>query len=227
MRRLRCCGRCNVEQGPRLRGCDRGTGHERVASGRMRVFAVRPLSAGVAWGGVTARRPGHASSNAALCAPTPTTLRETESGAHPQGALLRVSRPHASEWAKSRKRRSFSNADDVRCVPSRPLHGTAAPGGRKLGAERLRGDPGRHHHMRPCAPLPARARPVSRRPVCGSAKLAGPKTWNALALPGLRPQPSARRRPGNSSRDQVRGTSPKGPLFRATTRLAKVPRIAT
>ena len=37
-----------------------------------------------AWGGVAAQRHGHMSSNAALCAPARTTLRETESGAHPQ-----------------------------------------------------------------------------------------------------------------------------------------------
>ena len=34
-------GRWNAEQGPRLRGCDRGTGRERVATGPMRIFAVR------------------------------------------------------------------------------------------------------------------------------------------------------------------------------------------
>jgi hypothetical protein len=37
-----------------------------------------------AWGGVAAQRPGQTSPNAALCAPARTTLRETESGAHPQ-----------------------------------------------------------------------------------------------------------------------------------------------
>src|SRR5688500_3070698 len=37
----RCGGRWSVEQGPRLRGCDRGTGHERVATVPMHVFAVR------------------------------------------------------------------------------------------------------------------------------------------------------------------------------------------
>ena len=52
------------------------------------------------------------------------------------------------------------------------LRGAAAPGGRKLGAEWPRGDPGRRSHMRPSALLPARARPVRRRLVCGSAKLA-------------------------------------------------------
>ena len=41
VRRLLCCGRCNAEQGPRLRGCDRGTGHERVVTGLVRVCAVR------------------------------------------------------------------------------------------------------------------------------------------------------------------------------------------
>ncbi len=33
--------RRSVEQGPRLRGCDRGTGRERVVSGPMRVSGVR------------------------------------------------------------------------------------------------------------------------------------------------------------------------------------------
>jgi len=117
-----------------------------------------------AWGGAVVLGPGLARIDAASCAPARTTLRETESGAHPQGALLRVSRPHASEWAKSRKRRSFSNADDVRCVPSRPLHGTAAPGGRKLGAERSCWDPGWRELMRPRAPLPA---PLFERPSPG------------------------------------------------------------
>jgi len=35
------------------------------------------------------------------------------------------------------------------------LRGAVAHGGRKLGAERLHGDPGRHFRMRLCAPLPA------------------------------------------------------------------------
>jgi hypothetical protein len=44
------------------------------------------------------------------------------------------------------------------------LRGAAAPGGRKLGAEWPRGDPGIRHHMRPSAPLPA---PLFERPSPG------------------------------------------------------------
>jgi hypothetical protein len=41
VRRLLHRGRWNVEQGPRLRGCDRGTGREHVATGLTHIFAVR------------------------------------------------------------------------------------------------------------------------------------------------------------------------------------------
>jgi len=93
-------GRWNVEQGPRLWGCDRGTGRERVVSGPMRVFGVRLLPAGASWGGAVVWRPGQMCVEAALSAPSRTTLRETESGAHPQrgpsSALRRAIQAHTA-----------------------------------------------------------------------------------------------------------------------------------
>ena len=59
-----------------------------------------------AWGGAAAWRPGLAASHAALCAPARTTLRETESGAHPRGTLLLP--PKRLPFLEKEGRKNFS-----------------------------------------------------------------------------------------------------------------------
>ncbi len=68
--------------------------------------------------------------------------------------------------------------------------------------------------QRPC---PRERDPFAAGPFAGARSLPGTALRDALALPGLRPQPSARREPGNSSRDRVRGPVERG----AGTRLPR------
>jgi hypothetical protein len=92
-------------------------------------------------------------------------------------------------------------------LPAR-LRGAVAPGGRKPWGGAAAWRPGPASPERPCAPYPRKRDPFAAGPFAGARSLPGPTVWNALALSGLRPQPSARREPGNSSRDRVRGASP-------------------
>jgi len=76
-----------------LAGCDRGADQgasSAVADPRASQGCGR-FPAGGAWGEVAAWRPVGTVSFAAFRAPSRTTLRETESGAHPKGSLFRPS----------------------------------------------------------------------------------------------------------------------------------------
>ena len=73
-------------------------------------------------------------------------------------------------------------------VPHARLRGAAAPGGRKLGAEWPRSDPGWRSRMRPSAPLPA---PLFERPSPGripaSGRVAGRSRFHRGACDGCDP----------------------------------------
>ena len=111
-----CAGPCSALRGrtplnwPRPRTSAISSKSESLACVLIARSAVRPLPARACLGGAAVSRPGQANSDAALCAPSRTTLRETESGAHPRkrarcGAEqvpsrgMRWMRPRRRAWA--------------------------------------------------------------------------------------------------------------------------------
>jgi len=142
-------GRRTAEQGPHLWGCDSGAGQGASPAGPCASAGCGRSRRAQAWGGAAALRPGPTPPKAALCAPARTTLRETESGAHPQQAGAPLPRsdaptcgdatvepakalpagPRASAGCgRSRRAQAWGGAVALRPGPTPPKAALCAPG---------------------------------------------------------------------------------------------------